>query len=51
MNYIPYYQRKQLVVAYDEMIQQKIDEGWQPHFISFMFNKIPGKPATSASRT
>ena len=39
MDYIPYYLRKQLVVAYDEMILEKIDEGWQPHFISFMFNR------------
>jgi hypothetical protein len=46
MNYIPYYERKQLIISYEEMIQQRIDEGWQPYFISFMFHRIPGKPVT-----
>jgi hypothetical protein len=46
MNYIPYYERKQLIISYEEMIQQRIDEGWQPYFISFMFDRIPGKPVT-----
>src|ERR1700685_522208 len=46
MDYIPYYQRKQLIAAYDEMIQQRIDKGWQPYFLNFMFNRIPGKPVT-----
>jgi hypothetical protein len=46
MNYIPYRERKQFVLAYDEMIQQRIDDGWRPYFISFMFNKLPGKLVT-----
>jgi hypothetical protein len=46
MNYIPYYERKKLIIFYEEMIQQRIDDDWQPYFVNFMFNKIPGKPVT-----
>jgi hypothetical protein len=46
MNYVPYYERKKLVVAYEEMIQQRLNNSWQPYFVSFMFNNIAGKPVT-----
>lgn len=41
-----YLQRLQLVVSYDSMIIGRVMEGWQPYFVNFMFNQIPGRKRT-----
>jgi len=43
MTYIPYYERKNLILAYDEMIQERIENDWQPYFLNFMFKKLPSR--------
>jgi hypothetical protein len=39
-------QRLQTIVAYDAMIIDRVINKWQPYFINFMFNDIPGKKTT-----
>jgi hypothetical protein len=46
MTYIPYYERTNLILAYDEMIQERINNDWQAYFLNFMFKKLPRKGST-----
>jgi hypothetical protein len=38
----PYLSRELIVSGYSETIRDHIDFGWDPYYISFMFNYIPG---------
>jgi len=46
MTYIPYHERTAMIVAYDEMIQERIKNDWQPYFVNFMFKRLPGNRST-----
>jgi hypothetical protein len=46
MTYTPYYERTNLIVAYDNMIQERIKNDWQPYFVNFMFKRLPGNRST-----
>jgi hypothetical protein len=39
-------ERLQTIIGYDSMIVDRTIHGWQPYFINFMFNNIPGKKST-----
>jgi hypothetical protein len=39
-------ERLQTIIGYDSMIVGRVMQGWQPYFINFMFNNIPGKQST-----
>jgi len=43
MYVMPYQERVQLILHYNEMIKQYSDYNWRPYFINFMFNHIPGR--------
>jgi hypothetical protein len=46
MNNHGFLKRVQLIVSYDAMIIGKVIEGWQPYFVNFMFEQIPGRKST-----
>ena len=31
-----------LIIGYTELIQQRVQDGWQPYLITFMFKRLPG---------
>jgi hypothetical protein len=40
--YLNRHKRELIVLGYSEMIRNHIDLGWDPYYVSFMFNHIPG---------
>jgi hypothetical protein len=46
MSYLPYQKRLQFILSYDQMVRERIAGSWQPYFMTFMFNHIPGKQGT-----
>ena len=34
-----------LIIGYTELIQQRVQDGWRPYLITFMFNQLPGSPS------
>ena len=39
-------ERKLIIAGYAEMIKERVDDGWKPSYVNFMFNHIPGRAAT-----
>jgi hypothetical protein len=35
--------RRALIAGYSEMVQRRIDSGWKPHLVTFMFKQLSGK--------
>ena len=46
MDYIPYRTRLSFIHGCDQMVHERISQHWQPYFVNFMFNHIPGKHST-----
>lgn len=46
MEYIPYHERREIISGYDRMVHDRISVSWQPHFLNFMFTRIPGHRST-----
>jgi hypothetical protein len=46
MDYIPYHERRGIISGYDRMVRDRISDSWQPHFLNFMFMRIPGRRST-----
>lgn len=36
---------KDLTIGYAQLIQQRVQDGWLPHLITFMFSQLPGSPS------
>jgi hypothetical protein len=34
-----------LIIGYTELIKQRVQDGWRPYLITFMFNQLPGSPS------
>ena len=41
---------KLMVRGYQEFVEEKIQEGWTPYILTFMFNQINGSPTTVLTR-
>jgi hypothetical protein len=46
MTYLSYRLRLDLIDGFHQLVRERIVESWQPYFVSFMFNHIPGKQST-----
>jgi hypothetical protein len=46
MDYMPYQTRLNSIQGFDQMVHERIALHWQPYFLNFMFNQIPGKHST-----
>ena len=45
-SYLNQISRENIVLGYSEIIQEHIDLGWDPFYLNFMFNYIPGSHVT-----
>lgn len=48
MEYLPYRQRFTLVEGFNTLVKERIRNRWQPYFLTFMFNNIPGRATTKS---
>jgi hypothetical protein len=46
MDYMPYQKRLDYIQGFDQMVSERTSQNWQPYFLNFMFNRIPGKEST-----
>jgi hypothetical protein len=40
-----------LINGYADLVEQRVQDGWQPHLITFMFNQLPGSRSSVIKQT